>query len=54
MSRSKLCAKALSEYLVRHRFDDVTEKIDAALAKIHPISGRVGESGVPAIRALEW
>lgn len=54
MSRSELYAKALAEYLSRHRVDDVTEKIDAAMAKIHPDGEQIGEAGVAAIRALEW
>jgi predicted transcriptional regulator len=54
MSRSELYAKALSEYLAKHRGDDLTERINAAMARINEKDERVGESGLGAIRGLEW
>ncbi len=54
MSRSELYAKALAEYLVKHRGDDLTEKINAAMARIGQKSERLNEFGVSSIRGLEW
>ena len=54
MSRSELYAKALSEYLTKHRGDDLTEKINMAMARINDKSERLGEFGLSAIRGLEW
>lgn len=54
MSRSELYAKALAEYLQRHRLDDVTEKIDAAMHGIDGNAETVREMGVGTLRNLEW
>jgi len=54
MSRSELYAKALSEYLAKHRGDDLTEKINAAMARINEKEEKLGEFGLGAIRGLEW
>ena len=54
MSRSELYAKALAEYLAKHRGDDLTEKINAAMAQINDKSETLGEFGLSAIRRLEW
>ncbi len=54
MSRSELYARALSEYLTKHRGDDLTEKINAAMAHILNKKESLGETGVAAIKGLEW
>jgi len=54
MSRSELYARALSEYLTKHRGDDLTEKINAAMARINSKDEKLGEFGLDAIRNLEW
>ncbi|MEK7412069.1 MAG: ChpI protein [Planctomycetota bacterium] len=54
MSRSELYAKALSEYLMKHRGDDLTEKINVAMARMNESSEKLGEFGISAIRTLEW
>lgn len=54
MSRSELYAKALAEYLIKHRGDDLTEKINAAMVHIHASEERLGEFGLGAIKRLEW
>ena len=56
MSRSELYAKALAEYLNRHKMDDVTERINAAIGKIKMGENNdvVNEIGISAIRNLEW
>jgi metal-responsive CopG/Arc/MetJ family transcriptional regulator len=53
MSRSKLYAKALAEYLQRHRGEDVTARINDALDKIgdQQISG---EGSLDSLRRLPW
>ena len=55
MSRSELYAKALSEYLSRHKFDDVTDKINAVMEKINGEKITIlGESGLGSLRRMEW
>jgi predicted transcriptional regulator len=55
MSRSELYAKALSEYLSRHKFDDVTDKINAVMEKINGEKITIlGESGLGSLRGMEW
>ena len=55
MTRSELYARALSEYLSRHKLDDVTDKINKAMEKIGlDVSQEIKESGLSALRALEW
>ena len=54
MSRSELYARALTEYLSKHRGDDLTEKINAAMARINAKDEQVGEFGLNSIRSLEW
>jgi predicted transcriptional regulator len=55
MSRSELYAKALSEYLTRHKFDDVTDKINAVMDKINGEKTKIlGESGLNSLRGMEW
>ena len=54
MSRSELYAKALSEYLDRHSYENLTEKINSAMVKINGDSELVGEVGLSSLRNLEW
>jgi predicted transcriptional regulator len=54
MSRSELYARALAEYLAKHRADDLTDKINSAMDKINSGGERVGEFGLSSIRGLEW
>ena len=54
MSRSELYAKALSEYLDRHSYENLTEKINSAMVKINGGSELVGEVGLSSLRNLEW
>jgi metal-responsive CopG/Arc/MetJ family transcriptional regulator len=54
MSRSELYAKALAEYLAKHRGDDLTEKINAAMARINAKDEKLGEFGLDSIRGMEW
>lgn len=54
MTRSELYAKALAEYLTKHRGDDLTERINAAMDRIHATDEKLGEFGLGAIRSLEW
>lgn len=53
MTRSELYAKALGEYLQRHREDHVTERINAALEKITN-DQRMGEGSLESLRRLPW
>jgi metal-responsive CopG/Arc/MetJ family transcriptional regulator len=55
MTRSELYARALSEYLSRHKLDNMTEKINKAMDRIGIDAGQqVRESGLSALRSLEW
>jgi hypothetical protein len=54
MSRSELYAKALAEYLDRHSYENLTEKINTAMLKINGGPELVGEVGISALRNLEW
>jgi predicted transcriptional regulator len=55
ISRSQLYAKALSEYLMRHRSDDVTEKINTVMNEIQKGKSMVlPETGLGSLRSLEW
>ena len=54
MSRSELYAKALAEYLQRHKHEDLTEKINAVLGTMDGDKDASGEFGVRALRDLEW
>lgn len=54
MSRSELYAKALAEYLQRHKHEDLTEKINTVLGTMHGDMDLPGEFGVRALRDLEW
>jgi len=55
MSRSELYAKALSEYLYKHKLDDVTERINVAMSKIQDVGHKENfELGVSTIRNMEW
>ena len=54
MSRSELYAKALAEYLAKHRGDDLTEKINDAMARINAKDEKLGEFGLASIRSMEW
>lgn len=51
VSRSELYARALDEFLSRHRQDNLTEKINAAMQKIKEPSN---EMGVQTLRNLPW
>jgi metal-responsive CopG/Arc/MetJ family transcriptional regulator len=54
MTRSELYARALSEYLSKHKHEDITEKINSVMAGICNSSEGVGETGLSSIRNLEW
>ena len=55
MTRSALYARALGEYLQKHRSDNITEKINAALAKIDAAGQeKIGEYGLESLRRLPW
>jgi hypothetical protein len=55
VSRSELYAKALAEYLSRHKYEDLTERINATLSKIGvKATDEPGEMGLSSIRGLEW
>ena len=55
ISRSELYAKALSEYLKRHKFDNISEKINSALEKINnETQDKMGECGLDSLRRLPW
>lgn len=55
MSRSELYAKALAEYLQRHRYDTVTEKYDQLMTALSaPSADQGGESGLESLRQLPW
>jgi metal-responsive CopG/Arc/MetJ family transcriptional regulator len=54
MSRSELYAKALSEYLLKHKFEDITEKINSVMGQMSDQDHNVGEMGISALRNLEW
>ena len=55
MSRSELYVRALSEYLSRHKLDDVTERINAVMENIEDEkSDLLGERGLGTLRGLEW
>ena len=57
MTRSELYARALTEYLSKHKLDDVTEKINDAMVKINTVNNSneiVHEFGLSSIRNLEW
>ncbi len=55
MSRSELYAKALGEYLDKHKADNITEKINVALSKIHSQGEKIiGEYGLESLRRLPW
>ena len=55
MTRSQLYAMALREYLQRHRNEDITARIDAAMQKIQTGTGeQPDERGLDALRRLPW
>ncbi len=55
MTRSELYAKALAEYLQRHRRERITARINAALAEIAASGGeQLPEAGLQSLRRLPW
>jgi len=53
MTRSELYAKALGEYLLRHRDENVTERINTALENISK-EQMMGEGSLDVLRRLPW
>jgi hypothetical protein len=54
-SRSQLYAEALSEYLVRHAPDEVTEAMNQVVAEItEPVDPFVAVAGTRILRHTEW
>jgi predicted transcriptional regulator len=51
LSQSELCGRALDEFLLRHRQDKVTEKINATMQNIEKPRN---EMGLQTLRNLPW